>query len=165
MKKKLRVWALLLLLLLPVTAAAQQRVFDNAQVFSAAEEKEIAAAVDAFIEETGMDFAVLTVRRSAGQPDRPRPGRELIIVRLAWARGMMSSGALYILNIYTANRYEYLYTDGQMINYMHGPAPGTGSGSKQPQTAGRRLLRGRSRLIPLVQAYVKQGIPEGQYPL
>jgi uncharacterized protein len=162
MKNKLRVLALMLLMLLPVTAAAQQRVFDNAQVFSAAEEKEIAAAVDAFIEETGMDFAVLTVSEALGSQTDHTLARAYYR-SLGLGTGDDVSGALYTLNMYTDNRYEYLYTDGQMINYMTDQRIEKALDQSNPKLREGLYADGALAMIAAVQGFVKQGIPEGQF--
>ncbi len=162
MRMKTRVLALLLLLLLPATAAAQQRVFDNAQVFSAAQEKEIAAAVDSFIAETGMDFAVLTTSEALGSQTDHTLARSYYR-SLGLGTGDDASGALYTLNMYPDNRYEYLYTDGQMINYMTDRRVEDALDQSNPRLRDGEYAQGALAMIAAVKGFVSQGVPEGQY--
>ena len=66
MKKYQRITALLLSLALALAvtsalaASSGERVFDNANLFTAAEEQELRDAIAAFQQATNMDFVVLT---------------------------------------------------------------------------------------------------------
>jgi uncharacterized protein len=162
MKNVTRALVLLLLLLLPLAAGAQQRVYDDADVFSAAEEQQITTAVDAFVEETGMDYAVLTVNESLGSQTEFELARAYYR-SLGMGTGDDASGALYCLNFYTSNRYEYLYTDGQMINYMSDARVESALNQSNPLLKQGLYAQGALAMLAAVQGYVRQGIPEGGY--
>ena len=162
-KKNVRVLAFLLLLLLPLFAlAAQERVYDNAQVFSTSEEQQITDAVDAFIAETGMDYAVVTIDQDIGSQTHHEVAREYYF-RLGLGAGDDASGALYYLNFNSANRYEYLYTNGKMIDYMTDERIESALDQSNPKLQQGLYAQGALAMIAAVQSYVKQGIPEGQY--
>lgn len=162
MKRTTRVLAVLMLVSLPLMAAAQERVYDYAQVFSAAEEQEITEAVDAFIEETGMDYAVVTINQQLGGQTQHELTREYYR-NLGLGTGDDASGALYCLNFYINNRYEYLYTDGKMIDYMTDARIERALDQSNPKLREGLYAEGALAMIAAVQSFVKQGIPEGQY--
>ena len=162
MKRITRVLAVLLLLALPLMAAAQERVYDNAQVFSTSEEQQITDAVDAFIAETGMDYAVVTIDQDIGSQTHHEVAREYYF-RLGLGAGDDASGALYYLNFNSANRYEYLYTNGKMIDYMTDERIESALDQSNPKLQQGLYAQGALAMIAAVQSYVKQGIPEGQY--
>ena len=153
---------MLLLLALPLMAAAQERVYDNAQVFSTSEEQQITDAVDAFIAETGMDYAVVTIDQDIGSQTHHEVAREYYF-RLGLGAGDDASGALYYLNFNSANRYEYLYTNGKMIDYMTDERIESALDQSNPKLQQGLYAQGALAMIAAVQSYVKQGIPEGQY--
>jgi len=154
--------ALLMLLLLPLTAGAQQRVYDNAEVFTAAEEQQITAAVEAFISETGMDYAVLTTNEALGSQTEHELARAYYR-SLGMGTGDDASGALYCINFYTSNRYEYLYTDGLMINYMTDERVESALDQSNPLLKQGLYAQGALAMLAAVQGFVRQGIPEGSY--
>lgn len=162
MKRITRGLALLLLCLLPLAASARQRVYDYAQVFSAAEEQEITEAVEAFIEDTGMDYAVVTVDTALGSTTYHEDARSYYR-SLELGTGDDASGALYYINFNTSNRYEYLYTDGQMIDYMTDERIEEALDQSNPLLKQGLYADGALAMIAAVQDFVAQGIPEGQY--
>ena len=162
MKHLMRVLMLLLVLALPVAAGAQQRVVDTAQVFSPAEAEEITRAVDALIQETGMDYAVLTLDEDIGSQTQHEAVRAYYR-SLGLGTGDDSSGALYSINFNTNNRYEYLYTDGKMIDYMTDARIEQALDKSNPLLRDGRYADAALAMIAAVQGFVKQGIPEGQY--
>jgi uncharacterized protein len=162
MKKISLVLALLLLLLLPLTVSAQQRVYDYAQVFTSAEKQEITDAVEAFIAETGMDYAVITIDQALGGQTDFELTREYYR-SLGMGTGEDASGALYCLNFNTANRYEYLYTDGKMIQYMTDARINSALDQSNPKLKQGLYADGALAMLAAVRNFVKQGIPEGSY--
>lgn len=162
MKRIMRALAMAMLLLLPLTAAAQQRVFDNAQVFTAAEEQKITEAVDAFIAQTGMDYAVVTVNQQLGSQTQHELARDYYR-SLGLGTGDDASGALYCLNFYTSNRYEYLYTDGRMIDYMTDARVESALDQSNPLLKEGQYADGALAMLAAVQYFVSQGVPSNQF--
>lgn len=162
MKRMMRVLAFLLLLALPLSAAAAQRVYDYAQVLTAAEKQEITDAVDAFIAETGMDYAVVTISQELGGKTQHELTREYYR-NLGLGTGDDASGALYCLNFYSTNRYEYLYTDGRMIDYMTDARVELALDQSNPLLRQGLYKSGALAMIAAVLNFVRQGVPEGQY--
>jgi len=162
MKRITRGLALLMLCMLPLAAAAQQRVYDYADVFTAAEEQQITNAVDAFITQTGMDYAVLTINENIGTQD-VHVVAQSYYQSLGLGTGDDASGALYYLNFNTNNRYEYLYTDGRMIDYMTDTRVENALDQSNPLLKQGLYADGALAMIAAVQSYVAQGIPDNQF--
>jgi uncharacterized protein len=162
MKKLMRVLAFLLVLALPIGAAAQQRVYDYAQVFTAVEIQQITDAVDKFIEKTGMDYAVMTINQELGSQTHFELARSYYR-SLGLGTGDDASGALYYLNFNTANRSEYLYTDGKMIQYMTDARIESALDQSNPKLKDGLYAQGALAMIAAVLGDVVQGIPEGSY--
>jgi uncharacterized protein len=151
-----------LVLALPMSALARQRVYDYAQIFSAAEKQEITDAVDAFIGETGMDYAVVTTDQDIGGQTHHEIARDYYRT-LVLGAGEDASGALYYLNMNLINRYEYLYTDGKMIDYMNDARIGLALDQSNPKLRDGLYKEGALAMIAAVQSFVKQGIPSNQF--
>ena len=162
MKKWICLLAVALALLLPLSAMAQQRVFDNANVFSAAEEQIITDAVDAFIQETGMDYAVITINESLGNQTWKEQTRSYYR-SLGLGTGDDASGALYCLNFYPDGRYEYLYTDGKMIDYMTDARIESALNQSNPKLKDGLYAEGALAMIDAVLYFVRQGVPSNQF--
>lgn len=162
MKTVTRALALLLLLLAPLAAGAQQRVYDYADVFTAAEEQQITAAADAFAEATGMDYAVLTTEEALGSQTEHELARAYYR-SLGMGAGNDASGALYCINFYPSNRYEYLYTDGQMIDYMTDARIQSALDQSNPLLKEGQYAQGALAMLNAVQYFVGQGVPGNQF--
>ncbi len=162
MKHVTRALVLLLILALPLVAAAQQRVYDYAEVFTAAQVEEITQAVEAFITATGMDYAVVTVDETIGTQTNHEAARAYYRT-LGLGTGDDASGALYYVNFNANNRFEYLYTDGLMINYMTDARVEKALDKSNPLLREGLYAEGALAMIAAVQGFVKQGIPEGSY--
>ncbi|MFH1880688.1 MAG: TPM domain-containing protein [Bacillota bacterium] len=162
MKKITRALLVLLLLALPFSAMAKQRVYDYAQIFTTAQEQAITDAVEAFIEETGMDYAVVTISETLGSQTDHTLARSYYR-SLGLGAGDDASGALYTLNMYAANRYEYLYTDGKMIQYMTDVRVESALDQSNPKLRQGLYAEGALAMLAAVRGFVKQGIPEGSY--
>lgn len=162
MKKLMRILLTVLVLMLPSAALAAPHVFDNADVFTDAEELEISDAVTAFITETGMDYAVVTIDLNIGSRTHHDVAREYYL-QLDLGTGDDSSGALYMLNMNKANRAETIYVDGKMMYYLTDDRQESVLDQSNPL-----LVRGEYKAaviaaINSVEGFVKKGIPEGQY--
>lgn len=162
MKNIARALAVLLILALPYAALARQRVYDYAQVFTAAEKQEITDAADAFVEETDLDCAVVTIDQDIGSQSHHEVAREYYRT-LGLGMGDDSSGALYYLNMNTVNRSEYLYTDGKMIDYMTDARIERALDQSNPLLRQGLYAQGALAMISAVQGFVKQGVPDNQF--
>lgn len=162
MKKLVGAVLVVLALLLPLSALAAQHVYDNADIFTDAEELEISQAVETFISETGMDYAVLTVRRSLGGQTDHEMAREYYR-SLGLGTGDDVTGALYMLNMFEENRYEYLYTDGKMIDYMTDARVELALDQSNPLLRQGLYKEGALAMLAAVRSFVAQGVPSNQF--
>jgi len=148
--------------MLPVSVVAAQHVHDNADIFTEAEEQEISEAVDAFITETGMDYAVVTVRRALGSQTDHEMARDYY-QSLELGTGEDASGALYMINMFDENRYEYLYTDGAMIDYMTDARIELALDQSNPLLKQGLYKEGALAMLNAVMSFVQQGVPSNQF--
>ncbi len=162
MKKMTRCLLLILVLLLPAAALAAPHVFDNADVFTDAQEQEISDAVTAFIQDTGLDYAVVTVRRSLGGQSDHEMARDYYR-SLGLGTGDDDSGALYMLNMFEDNRFEYLYTDGKMIDYMTDARIELALDQSNPLLREGLYQDGVLAMLAAVDSFVQQGVPSNQF--
>ena len=162
MKKITRILLLLLVLLLPVQALARQRVYDYDMQLTAAEKQQITDAADAFVEQTGMDYGVVIINQEIGSQSHHEIAREYYY-SLDFGLGDDASGVLYYLNMNENNRYEYLYTDGAMIDYMTDERIESALDQSNPLLRQGLYKEGALAMIEAVLSFVNKGIPEGQY--
>ncbi len=162
MKRLARILLMIFVLVLPVSSLAAPHVFDNADVFTDDEEQEISDAVSAFIADTGMDYAVLTARRSLGSQTDHEMARDYY-KSLGLGAGDDQSGALYMLNMFSENRYEYLYTDGKMIDYMTDARVELALDQSNPLLKQGLYKDGVLAMLAAVRSFVEQGIPSNQF--
>ena len=162
MKKLTRILLVILALALPVSALAAPHVFDNADIFTEAEEQEISDAVTAFIADTGMDYAVVTIRRSLGTQTDHEMARDYYY-SLDLGTGDDITGAMYMLNMFEDNRYEYLYTDGKMIDYMTDARIELALDQSNPLLKQGLYKEGVLAMLAAVKSFVEQGIPSNQF--
>ncbi len=165
MKRFHQISALVLVLCLALAAtgalaASDARVYDRADLFTAAEEKQISAAITDFQKATGMDFVVLT-NSDEQKEDSQQQIADNFYDQGGFGLGTEKSGALFYIDMY--NRQEYLSTTGAMIDYI------TDSRLDAVLDVGYTSLRKGDyaeavlNALAKVQSYVKAGIPEGQY--
>lgn len=151
--------ALLMLLLCAGAAASETRVYDEADLFSADEERLLEEDIARFQEETGMDFVIMT--SDVAHEKEQRQIADEFYIRGRFGLDSEGSGALYYIDMY--DRYQYLYTRGTMIDYL------TGSRIDAAIEDGYSLLGegdyfgAAQEMMDNVRDYLKRGIPEGQY--
>lgn len=163
MKLKKRWAAALLLVLVALHAAALAagaRVYDMADLFSAQEEKELEEAIARFQEETGMDFVIVTSDEPVKDGEQHRAADEFYI-RGDFGLGAEGSGALYYIDMY--NRYHYLYTRGEMIDYLTGARIDAAIDGGKSLLAQGDYVGAALEMMDRVRGYLESGIPEGQY--
>lgn len=163
MKKK-QAWlalltALLLASVLGGALADGARVFDRADLFSSSEERAIEESIAAFQESTGMDFVVLTAREDYD-------GSQQQVADAFYEQGGFGlddehSGIIYFIDMY--DRYHYLSTTGQMIDYMPDVRIDSAIERCKRYLSAGDYAGAVQHMISLVSDYVRSGIPEGQY--
>ncbi|HNX62966.1 MAG TPA: TPM domain-containing protein [Candidatus Limiplasma sp.] len=165
MKRFQKISALVLALCLALAATgalavSDERVYDRADLFTAAEEKQIRSAIADFQKATNMDFVVLT-NSDEQKEDSQQQIADNFYDKGGFGTGAEKSGALFYIDMY--NRQEYLSTTGAMIDYI------TDSRLDAVLDVGYTSLHAGDyaeavlNTLAKVQSYVKAGIPKGQY--
>ena len=168
MMRKRRILALLLLaalLTLTVGAAmaattAGKRVYDNADLFTAAQEETLANAIADFQSATGMDFVVLTSNQAHGDSSQQTIA-DAFYDKGGFGLDTENSGALYYIDMY--DRQEYISTTGKMIDYLTDERIEQALDVSNPNLRAARYADAAQAMLQKVQSFVKAGIPEGQY--
>lgn len=135
------------------------RVFDRAELFTASEVQELEQEIQAFQEETGMDFVIVTSNES-------HKGSAQQIADEYYDQGGFgldeeNSGILYYIDM--DDRYHYLSTTGAMIDYMTDARIENAIDEVTRYLSAGAYAQGASQMISIVRQYVRAGIPEGQY--
>ena len=162
-------WIALLLLCLttlPLASAlgAGQRVFDNAELFTAQEAQQLEAAIVEFQNNTRMDFVVLT-SRDPQENQNPEAAADDFYDTGGFGLDEEHSGCLFYLNMAggEGNRAFHLSTTGMMIDYFTDDRlDRTLSACRTYLRSGRYAAAAASTLV-LTESYIRAGIPEGQY--
>lgn len=157
-----RIFALLLVLSClwaSVALADGDRVFDRAELFTASEVQELEQEIQAFQEETGMDFVIVTSNES-------HKGSAQQIADAFYEQGGFGldeekSGILYYIDM--DDRYHYLSTTGAMIDYMTDARIENAIDEVTRYLSAGAYAQGASQMISIVRQYIRDGIPEGQY--
>ena len=157
-----RIFALLLVLSCLWAGAALadgDRVFDRAELFTASEVQELEQEIQAFQEETGMDFVIVTSNES-------HKGSAQQIADAFYEQGGFGldeekSGILYYIDM--DDRYHYLSTTGAMIDYMTDARIENAIDEVTRYLSAGAYAQGASQMISIVRQYIRDGIPEGQY--
>lgn len=157
-----RIFALLLVLSCLLASAALadgDRVFDRAELFTASEVQELEQEIQAFQEETGMDFVIVTSNES-------HKGSAQQIADAFYEQGGFGldeekSGILYYIDM--DDRYHYLSTTGAMIDYMTDARIENAIDEVTRYLSAGAYAQGASQMISIVRQYIRDGIPEGQY--
>ena len=157
-----RIFALLLILSCLWAGAALAdggRVFDRAELFAASEVQELEQEIQAFQEDTGMDFVIVT-------SDESHSGSAQQIADAFYEQGGFGldeekSGILYYIDM--DDRYHYLSTTGAMIDYMTDARIDNAIGEVSRYLSAGAYAQGASQMISIVRQYVRAGVPEGQY--
>ena len=158
-------WAGLLALVLLLSLcggalATAARVYDGADLFTASEEAALEEEIARFQEETGMDFVVVTSDEPQEDGEQYRVADEFYI-HGNFGLDSEDSGVLYYIDMY--NRYQYIYTRGQMIDYLTGSRIDAATGGSQSLLAQGDYVGAAEEIMERVRGYLRDGIPEGQY--
>ena len=150
---------LLLLCLLTGAMAAGPAVIDDADLFSYDEEQQLSALVEQFREKHEMDFGIIT---TAGAHDRTQQDIADEYYELGeYGMGEYGSGILYYIDMY--ERIPYLCTSGLMIDYMTDERIEAAHENVYNYLAYGQYGDAAAAMIETVDAYMRKGIPEGQY--
>lgn len=163
MKKRLAAFLAALVVLLaalPAMAAQSARVFDRAGLFSTLEEEALEKEIAAFQEKTGMDFVIVTSSEKHGDSSQQQIA-DAFYDQGGFGLDEENSGILYYIDMY--ERYHYLSTTGQMIDYMTDERIDSAIDTCKSYLSRGDYAGAASRMISVVENYVNRGIPEGQY--
>lgn len=161
--KRFLTGALLALLLVSTVLPAlaeEARVFDRADLFTAAQEEQLEEAIADFQQETGMDFVLLT------SAERHDGSSQQQVADAFYDHGGFgfdeeNSGILYYIDM--DERIPYLSTTGKMIDYMTDERIEAAHENCWQAMHDGRYQQAALTMISNVQRYVERGIPEGQY--
>ena len=142
------------------SAVEHNRIRDDADLFTAAEEAQIAQRIAQFQQNTGMDFALMTSNR---------PHEDLSAAQLAddfydyggYGLDDENSGMAYYIDMY--ERYHYISTTGAMIDYMTDERINTAIDSNSRYLRSGMYAQAVVNMIDMAEDYYYAGIPEGQY--
>ena len=145
---------------LPDASADTSRIRDDANLFTTAEEAQIAQRIAQFQKNTGMDFVVMT-------SNRPHEG--ISAAQLAddfydyggFGLDAENSGMAYYIDMY--ERFHYISTTGAMINYMTDERIDTAINNNTSYLSGAMYAQGVLNMIDMAEDYYRAGIPEGQF--
>ena len=157
-----RIFALLLVLSCLWASAALadgDRVFDRAELFTASEVQELEQEIQAFQEETGMDFVIVTSNES--HKCSAQQIADAFYEQGGFGLDEEKSGILYYIDM--DDRYHYLSTTGAMIDYMTDARIENAIDEVTRYLSAGAYAQGASQMISIVRQYVRAGIPEGQY--
>ncbi|MDD3336908.1 MAG: TPM domain-containing protein [Eubacteriales bacterium] len=151
---------LVLCLSLGAALAAEERVFDQAGLFTSSEESQLNQLIAQFQQDTGMDFVILTTDVSQSDSSHNDDSDDFYD-QGGFGLGDEKSGILYYLNM--TDRYHYLSTCGAMIDYMTDERIDSAIEEIGSYLKSGRCADAAAAMIAKVEQYVRQGIPEGQY--
>lgn len=154
-------WAGLLALVLLLSlcggaVATAARVYDGADLFTASEEAALEEEIARFQEETGMDFVVVTSDEPQEDGEQYRVADEFYI-HGNFGLDSEDSGVLYYIDMY--NRYQYIYTRGQMIDYLTGSRIDAATGGSQSLLAQGDYVGAAEEIMERVRGYLRMEFP------
>ncbi|MBE5814231.1 MAG: TPM domain-containing protein [Clostridiales bacterium] len=145
---------------LPDASADTSRIRDDADLFTTAEEAQIAQRIAQFQQNTGCDFVVMTANRSHDGISAQQLADEFYDYG-GYGLDAENSGIGYLIDMY--ERYHYITTTGVMIDYMTDERIDSAINSSTSYLSSRRYADGVLYMIDTVERYYRAGIPEGQY--
>ena len=163
MKRKASILILLTLALTLLASAAladAARVFDQAGLFSSAEKDSISEAIASFQKDTGMDFVVVTSSTEHDDASQQQVADEFYN-RGGFGLDEEKSGVLYYIDMY--ERWHYISTTGQMIDYMTGERIASAIETCKSYLSSGNYAGAVDKMLSIVRANIQKGIPEGQF--
>ena len=162
--RKLTLALLLLALLcaaLPALAAqTDARIFDQAELFNAAEEAELAFAIEEFTAETGMDFAIITTSASHGDYSVTQIADDFYD-QYGFGTGDEHSGGLLYIDMY--GREYAISSTGEMKDYITNNRLDSLKSSLERYLRVGGYYQASVDLLDNLTEYIREGVPEGQY--
>ena len=140
-------------------AAADQRVFDQAGLFTAQQAQQLESTIAELRTSTGMDWAILTVSDAGGKTSRQVA--DDFYDQNGLGTGSQHSGALFLIDM--DNRQAYITTGGSTIDYLTDARQSEifdkcASGLSSGDYAGAA-----GTFLSEAAGFVAQGVPSGQY--
>ena len=161
---KNKIFALLCALLLCGSisaAAAEQRVFDGAGLFSTSEEAKLENAIADFQKTTGMDYVIVTTRKTHDEDESQQDVVDRYYEDNGFGFGEERSGAIYYIDMY--GRREYISTTGAMIDYLDDDRREAAFDQSNPYLRRGEYAQAAMAMLTELKKDYKAGIPEGQY--
>jgi len=160
--------ALLLILLLPLTAlAAEKQIYDNCGLFKSLDEVSLTQHAARLEQQYGMEFLILTDDGAEYSSDDDEAERNsLAFANSFYARGGFGldaeqSGFLFFIDM--SNRVPTVYTYGKMIDYLDDERLATLLDRVYNELYAGDYAGAADLALSLVERYLAAGIPEGQY--
>lgn len=150
--------ALWLLLFSSAALASRQenRVFDNAGLFSNTEIQQMELNIAQFRQDTGMDFAVLTSDEPHANISTHTIGKEFYE-----KAGFAMDGVLYYIDM--DERWHDLVTSGNMTDHMTEERINSAIEGSTRFLSSEAYVQAVSTMMNTLRKYIRAGIPEGQY--
>ncbi len=145
---------------LPDASADTSRIRDDADLFTAAEEVQIAQRIAQFQKNTGMDFVVMTSKRSHEGLSAAQLADDFYDYG-GYGLDEENSGMAYYIDMY--EREHYISTTGAMIDYMTDERIDTAISNNARYLSTQMYAQGALNMIDIAERYYRSGIPEGQY--
>ncbi len=145
---------------LPDASADTSRIRDDADLFTAEEETQIAQRIAQFQKNTGCDFVVMTANRSHDGISAQQLADDFYDYG-GYGLDEENSGIGYLIDMY--ERYHYISTTGKMIDYMTDERIDSAIDSNTRYLSSAQYAAGVLHMIDTVERYYRSGIPEGQY--
>ena len=145
---------------LPDASADTSRIRDDADLFTPAEETELAQRIASFQKATGMDFVLMTSKKSHDGISAQQLADDFYDYG-GYGLDEENSGIAYYIDMY--ERYHYLSTTGAMIDYMTDERISTAINNNTRYLSGGQYAQAAINMMDMVENYYRKGIPEGQY--
>ena len=145
---------------LPDASADTSRIRDDADLFTPAEETELAQRIASFQKATGMDFVLMTSKKSHDGISAQQLADDFYDYG-GYGLDEENSGIAYYIDMY--ERYHYISTTGAMIDYMTDERINTAIDSNYRYLSSGMYAQAVVNMIDMAEDYYYAGIPEGQY--
>ena len=163
--RKIALCLLLVVFLLPCSFAlgsGQQRVFDEAQLFTADEIQGLEASIAQFQKDTGMDFVLHTSMKDHGNEDSDyEAAADDYYDHGGFGFGDEYDGLIYYLNM--NYQIQTISTSGRMIDFLTDERVENVLDASYDRLRAADYAATAQITLDRVKDYVKAGIPEGQY--
>lgn len=159
MKRMICCLLTLLCLCASVFAQGENRVFDQAGLFTAQQKQELDGLIEQVKETTGMDIAVVTTGNAKGKSARAYA--DDYYDQNGFGAGPRKSGALFLIDM--DNREIYISTCGDMIDYLTDKRIDKILDSAYGKVTQEDYAGAAAAALQGIEKYVKAGVPGGAY--